>query len=93
VNREAIKASPRECEAKSDILYIEQVRYHAIYINASPQRRETIYNLQTTNVKVVPIQDIKTRWSSTFLVLRRAKRRRTIFSLFCTEYDCGGDAT
>ncbi|KAG0153447.1 hypothetical protein PDIDSM_2099 [Penicillium digitatum] len=55
---------------------------------ANPQRRETFYNLQTTNIKIVPIQDVKTRWNSTFLMLRRAKRLRAIFSLFCTEYDC-----
>ncbi|KAG0153110.1 hypothetical protein PDIDSM_2069 [Penicillium digitatum] len=54
----------------------------------NPQRRETFYNLQTTNIKIVPIQDVKTRWNSTFLMLRRAKRLRAIFSLFCTEYDC-----
>ncbi|KAG0153076.1 hypothetical protein PDIDSM_2035 [Penicillium digitatum] len=43
---------------------------------------------KTTNIKIVPIQDVKTRWNSTFLMLRRAKRLRAIFSLFCTEYDC-----
>ncbi|KAG0154267.1 hypothetical protein PDIDSM_1647 [Penicillium digitatum] len=67
---------------------LNKVRYLAIYVNASPQRRETFYNLQTTNIKIVPIQDVKTRWNSTFLMLRRAKRLRAIFSLFCTEYDC-----
>ncbi|KAG0152996.1 hypothetical protein PDIDSM_1955 [Penicillium digitatum] len=71
---------------------LNKVRYLAIYVNASPQRRETFYNLQTTNIKIVPIQDVKTRWNSTFLMLRRAKRLRAIFSLFCTEYDCE-DAT
>ncbi|KAG0161703.1 hypothetical protein PDIDSM_4971 [Penicillium digitatum] len=39
-------------------------------------------------MQIVPIQDVKTRWNSTFLMLRRAKRLRAIFSLFCTEYDC-----
>ncbi|OQD59907.1 hypothetical protein PENPOL_c052G02450, partial [Penicillium polonicum] len=67
---------------------LNKVRYLAIYVNASPQRRETFYNLQATNIKIVPIQDVKTRWNSTFLMLRRAKRLRAIFSLFCTEYDC-----
>ncbi|KAG0153117.1 hypothetical protein PDIDSM_2076 [Penicillium digitatum] len=58
---------------------LNKVRYLAIYVNASPQRRETFYNLQTTNIKIVPIQDVKTRWNSTFLMLRRAKR---------LQYDC-----
>ena len=67
---------------------LNKVRYLAIYVNASPRRRETFYNLQTTNVKLVPIQDVKTRWNSTFLMLRRAKLLRDIFAPFCTEYDC-----
>jgi hypothetical protein len=67
---------------------LNKVRFLAIYVNASPQRREIFYNLQTTDVKLVPIQDVRTRWNSTFLMLRRAKRLRDIFAPFCTEYDC-----
>lgn len=67
---------------------LNKVRYLAIYVNASPQRRETFYNLQTTNTKLVPIQDVGTRWNLTFLMLRWAKRLRDIFTPFCTEYDC-----
>ena len=67
---------------------LNKVRYLAIYVNASPQRRETFYNLQTTAVKLVPIQDVRTRWNSIFLMLRRAKRLRPIFALFYVEYDC-----
>lgn len=67
---------------------LNKVRYLAIYVNASPQRRDTFYNLQTTAVKLVPIQDVRTRWNSTFLMLRRAKRLRPIFAPFCAEYDC-----
>lgn len=80
-----VNAKPRTCQISSTL---NKIRYLAIYVNASPQRRETFYNLQTTNVKIVPIQDVKTRWNSTFLMLRRAKRLRTIFTLFCAEYDC-----
>jgi hypothetical protein len=67
---------------------LNKVRYLAIYVNASPQRRETFCNLQTSSVKLVPIQDVRTRWNSTFLMLRRAKRLRSIFAPFCAEYDC-----
>ncbi|QKX61420.1 uncharacterized protein TRUGW13939_08568 [Talaromyces rugulosus] len=80
-----VQENAKQCQISSTL---NKVRYLAIYINASPQRRETFYNLQTTNVKIVPIQDVKTRWNSTFLMLRRAKRLRAIFSLFCAEYDC-----
>lgn len=79
------RENAQQCQISSTL---NKVRYLAIYINASPQRRETFYNLQTTNIKIVPIQDVKTRWNSTFLMLRRAKRLCTIFSLFCAEYDC-----
>ncbi|EED20345.1 hypothetical protein TSTA_035710 [Talaromyces stipitatus ATCC 10500] len=67
---------------------LNKVRYLVIYVNASPQRRETFYNLQTSSVKLVPIQDVRTRWNSTFLMLRQAKRLRSIFTPFCAEYDC-----
>jgi hypothetical protein len=43
-------------------------------------------NLQTEHPKMVPIQDIRTRWNSTFLMLRRAKRLQPIFDEFCSEY-------
>lgn len=61
------------------------MRALAIFINASPQRREAFYNLQTETPKLVPIQDVKTRWNSTFLMLRRAKRLQPIFNLFCLQ--------
>jgi hypothetical protein len=80
-----LNAQQQNCEISSTL---NKVRYLAIYVNASPQRRETFYNLQTTNVKLVPIQDVRTRWNSTFLMLRRAKRLRPIFAPFCAEYDC-----
>lgn len=35
----------------------------------------------------MPLQDVKTRWNSTFLMLRRAKRLRSIFKPFCDEYE------
>ncbi|KAK9847191.1 hypothetical protein MYU51_020359 [Penicillium brevicompactum] len=68
----------------------DRVRNLAIYINASPQRRESFYNLQTEEPKLVPIQDVRTRWNSTFLMLlmlRRAKRLQSTFDEFCSQYD------
>jgi len=73
---------------KREVSYtLNKIRYLAIYVNASPQRRETFLNLQTKHLKLMPIQDVKTRWNSTFLMLRRAKRLRVIFAPFCAEYD------
>jgi hypothetical protein len=64
---------------------LNKIRYLAIYVNASSRRRETFNNIQTKDPKLMPIQDVKTRW--TFLMFRRAKRLRAIFIPFCVEYD------
>ncbi|KAJ5268073.1 hypothetical protein N7524_006113 [Penicillium chrysogenum] len=61
------------------ILIGKIVRGLAVFINASPQRRDLFLNLQTGTQKLVPIQDVRTRWNSTFLTLRRAKRLQSIF--------------
>lgn len=67
---------------------LNKVRFLAIYIHASPQRRGTFNNPQTKEPKLAPIQDVRTRWNSTFLMLPRAKRLRAFFTPFCTEYGC-----
>ncbi|KAJ5159352.1 HAT dimerization, partial [Penicillium coprophilum] len=51
-----------------------KIRGLAILINTSPQRRDDFFRLQTNRAKLAPIQDIRTRWNSTFLMLRRTKR-------------------
>lgn len=87
-------AQTRTCEISRTL---NKVRYLAIYIHASPQRLETFENLQKDpdhadlrqrDPKLKPIQDVKTRWNSTYLMLRRAKRLRGFFQPFCEEYDC-----
>jgi len=35
----------------------------------------------------VPIQDVATRWNSTFLMLVRAKKLQQAFDAFCSQYD------
>lgn len=62
-----------------------QVRGLAVFINASPQRRDTFRSLQIEGSKLLPIQDVKTRWNSTFLMLRRAKRLQLVFNKYCSE--------
>lgn len=52
-------------------------------MNSSPQRQEQFFELQSNSPKLVPIQDVRTRWNSTFLMLRRAKRLRPIFDQYC----------
>ena len=58
-----------------------------MYINVSPQRRDAFYALQDQEPKLVPIQDVRTRWNSTFLMLRRAKRLQSVFDTFCSQYE------
>ncbi|OQD77362.1 hypothetical protein PENANT_c110G10938 [Penicillium antarcticum] len=80
--------SARANITKEDIANtLSNIRNLAIYVNASPQRRETFYNLQGETTKPMPLQDVKTRWNSTFLMLRRAKRLRSFFQPFCDEYE------
>lgn len=67
---------------------LNKVRYLAVYIRASPQRREAFVSLQPSEQALVPLQDVKTRWNSTFLMLRRAKRLREFLGTFCTDYNC-----
>ncbi|KAJ6041644.1 hypothetical protein N7460_007034 [Penicillium canescens] len=80
--------SARANATKQDIAStLSKIRNLAIYVNASPQRRETFYNLQGETTKLMPLQDVKTRWNSTFLMLRGAKRLRSLFQPFCDEYE------
>ncbi|OQD93269.1 hypothetical protein PENVUL_c191G06382 [Penicillium vulpinum] len=67
---------------------LNKVRYLAVYIHASPQRQAAFLRLQEKGSQLVPIQDVRTRWNSTFLMLRRAKRLRSFFQPFCEEYNC-----
>lgn len=67
---------------------LNKVRYLAIYIRASPQRREAFTSLQPQEQALMPLQDVRTRWNSTFLMLRRAKRLRDFFGPFCADYNC-----
>ncbi|KAJ5751403.1 uncharacterized protein N7511_008368 [Penicillium nucicola] len=43
--------------------------------------------LQTKEPKLMPIQDVRTRWNSTFLMLRRAKRLQSAFDDFCVQFN------
>lgn len=36
----------------------------------------------------MPLQDVKSRWNSTFLMLRRAKRLRGFIIQFCDQFNC-----
>lgn len=63
-----------------------KARNLAIYINASPQRRDAFLKLQTKQPTLVPIQDVRTRWNSTFLMLQRAKRLQSDLDQYCLAY-------
>ncbi|KAA8649409.1 uncharacterized protein ATNIH1004_005310 [Aspergillus tanneri] len=65
---------------------LKKIRELAVFINASPQRREAFLTLQTTEPKLVPIQDVRTRWNSTFLMLNRARKLQSVFDRYCITY-------
>ncbi|KAJ5355559.1 uncharacterized protein N7496_012771, partial [Penicillium cataractarum] len=66
---------------------LNKVRKVVVYINKSPQRRESFIRLQTKEPKLMPIQDVRTRWNSTFLMLRRARRLQSAFDDFCVQFN------
>ncbi|OQD63894.1 hypothetical protein PENPOL_c008G07364 [Penicillium polonicum] len=66
---------------------LSKIRRLAIFVNKSHQRRENFLDLQTKEPKLVPIQDVRTRWNSTYLMLRRAKRLQSVLNDFCSQYD------
>lgn len=56
-------------------------------MNASPQRRDAFTSLQPVHERLFPIQDVQTRWNSTFLMLRRARKLRICFDRYCSDHD------
>ncbi|KAI3286490.1 hypothetical protein DTO002I6_8161 [Penicillium roqueforti] len=74
-------------ENRGIVQTLSKIRRLAIFVNKSPQRRENFLELQTKEPKLVPIQDVRTRWNSTFLMLRRAKRLQSVLNEFCSQYD------
>ncbi|KAJ5249389.1 hypothetical protein N7524_011705 [Penicillium chrysogenum] len=57
--------------------------------NAQSKNRSISHTLNKPSEQaLMPLQDVKTRWNSTFLMLRRAKRLRDFLGTFCTDYNC-----
>ncbi|KAJ5982337.1 hypothetical protein N7451_012437 [Penicillium sp. IBT 35674x] len=78
----------RACQQKHEIAdTLNKVRGLAVYINGSPQRKEAFLNLQPNGQKLVLIQDVRTRWNSTFLMLRQAKRLHITLDEYCSHHD------
>ncbi|KAJ5267276.1 hypothetical protein N7478_010084 [Penicillium angulare] len=65
---------------------LRKIRGLAVFINASPRRREAFMALQTTDTPLIPIQDVQTRWNSTFLMLNRAKRLQRFYDQYCIDH-------
>lgn len=60
--QQSLMAEANAQHREREISYtLNKIRYLAIYVNASPQRRETFNNLQTKDPKLIAIQDVKTR--------------------------------
>lgn len=63
-----------------------KIRGLTVFINASPQRLEAFIALQTKDPPLIPIQDVQTRWNSTFMMLNRAKRLQPFYDQYCTDH-------
>ncbi|KZN87744.1 Zinc finger BED domain-containing protein DAYSLEEPER [Penicillium chrysogenum] len=58
-----------------------------MFVNASPQRRDAFLCLQSGGTRLFPLHDVQTRWNSTFLMLRRARRLRNIIDKYCCDHE------
>ncbi|KAI2734874.1 hypothetical protein DTO013E5_9593 [Penicillium roqueforti] len=67
------------------LIKVWKIRGLAVFINASPQRREAFMALQPEPA-LIPIQDVRTRWNSTFLMLNRAKKLQPFYDQYCTDH-------
>ncbi|KAG0160023.1 hypothetical protein PDIDSM_7550 [Penicillium digitatum] len=81
-----LKANKRNTSGSIQITYtLKKIRGLAVFINASPQRREAFIALQPEPA-LIPIQDVRTRWNSTFLMLNRAKKLQPFYDQYCTDH-------
>jgi hypothetical protein len=65
---------------------VGQIHYLVAFIRASSQRREDFTRLQGDQKALQPLLDNKTRWNSTWTMLRRAQLLRRAINLFCLQY-------
>lgn len=65
---------------------IGQVHFLVAFIRASSQRREDFTRLQGDGKGLQPLLENKTRWNSTWNMLKRAKQLRKAINLFCLQY-------
>ncbi|KAJ5152474.1 hypothetical protein N7492_009754 [Penicillium capsulatum] len=66
---------------------LTKIRSFAVFVNASPQRRDAFLCLQSGGARLFPLHDVQTRWNSTFLMLRRARRLRNIIDKYCRDHE------
>ncbi|KAJ5877235.1 hypothetical protein N7455_000700 [Penicillium solitum] len=66
---------------------LTKIRSFAIFVNASPQRRDAFLCLQSGGTRLFPLHDVQTRWNSTFLMLRRARRLRNVIDKYCCDHE------
>ena len=82
------KAAKQRSKKRDIANTLNKARDLAIFINASPQRKEKFKDLQKTtrNPQLVLIQDVRTRWNSTYLMLERARRLQSELDKYCRLY-------
>jgi hAT family C-terminal dimerisation region len=62
------------------------IHFIAVFIRSSSQRREDFSRCQLGDEELVPKADNRTRWNSTFYMLKRALLLRKPIDLFCLQY-------
>ncbi|KAJ5131001.1 uncharacterized protein N7515_007040, partial [Penicillium bovifimosum] len=65
---------------------LDKVRGLAIFVNSCGHCMEEFIALQPNGRKLLPIQDVRSRKNSTFLMLNRARNLRPIFDQYCRTH-------
>ena len=65
---------------------VGQVHFLVTFIRSSSQRRDDFRRLQGDEKALQPVLDNKTRWNSTWNMLKRAILLRKAINLFCLQY-------
>lgn len=68
------------------VTYFSKIRDLAVFINASPQHRNSFRAIQLKEPKLLPIQDVCTCWNSTFLMLNRARKLQRAINKYYEAY-------
>ncbi|KAJ5742366.1 uncharacterized protein N7511_001761 [Penicillium nucicola] len=67
------------------MIVLEKIRSFAKYVNETNQKRNAFLSLQSSLVRLLPLDDAEDGWKSLFLMLKRASSLRKFIDQYCYE--------